>query len=554
MQPADLIGAPLTQHLSRYVDAGLTETKAFIAWFLENIYRLDAIPAADAICDSGNDKGIDAIWVDDINQAIHVFQSKVSQSANSHIGDVALKNFVGSLEQFQTEDAVKAVLAGNANADLKNLLLRQNCAGLIGKGFSIRPVFITNQIPNDDTAEFLKIRPDIELYDRNRIAAEFIDLDIEGGIEDSFNFDVSYAGLLNISVGDVASVFTFPAQAIELIGLKGISDGSLFKRNVRYSLGNTAVNKSITESTRDKKEHALFPLYHNGITILCDEAFFDEGALTVTIKNYVVVNGAQSISTFFANRNSLSTDLRVFVKVISLDDDRLSRKITLNSNNQNAIKPKDLRSDDDLMLRLSKEFEAQKLGVNFEIKRGEKFDNQDDTLSNDEAGRLLLAFDLLQPYATHQIYRVFDDYYGDIFGRPVVDASRIVFLKDVMRIIQENVSDLDNKPMASYALTRYFVLSVVRDIIDKSELARPIVRDKAGLQKNSQKLVEVLKSLIPEIITDLNHLVGEQPEGFDYKRDLKSPEKTKSWRAELLRTHEKDMKRGKATSLDEGLK
>ena len=123
-----------------------------------------------------------------------------------------------------------------------------------------------------------------------------------------------------------------------------------------------------------------------------------------------------------------------------------------------------------------------------------------------------------------------------------------------MHVIQANIGDLENKPMASYALTRYFVLSVVRDIIDKSELARSIVRDKTELLKNADRLLEVLKSLVPEVITDLNHLVGEQPEGFDYKRDLKSPEKTKSWRAELLRTHEKDMKRGKATSLDEGLK
>jgi hypothetical protein len=553
MQSDELVGATLTKHLSRYLDGGLTETKAFIAWFLENIYRLDSIPAADAICDSGNDKGIDAIWVDDLNQSIHIFQSKVSQNAGNHIGDVALKNFVGSLEQFQTEEAVKTVLAGNANVDLKNLLLRQNVSGLVGKGYTVKPVFITNQLPNKDTQDFLSIRPDIDLYDRDRIASEFIDLEIEGGISESFQFDVSYAGLLNIDVGDVASVFTFPAQAIELIGLKGISDGSLFKRNVRYSLGNTAVNKSITSSTRDKKEHFLFPLYHNGITILCDEASFDDSGLTVTIKNYVVVNGAQSISTFFANRNSLTSDLRVFVKIISLEDDRLSRKITVNSNNQNAIKPKDLRSDDDLMLRLSREFEDQKLGLNFEIKRGEKFDNEDDTLSNDEAGRLLLAFDLKQPHSAHQIYRVFDDYYSEIFGRPVVDANRIVFLRGVMKIIQENIKDLSNKPMAAYALTRYFILSVVREIIDRSEKSAPVVRDKAELAKGSDKLLQALKLLIPEVITDLNHLVGEQPEGFDYKRDLKSPEQTKAWRAELLRTHEKDMKRGKATSLDEVL-
>jgi hypothetical protein len=53
------------------------------------------------------------------------------------------------------------------------------------------------------------------------------------------------------------------------------------------------------------------------------------------------------------------------------------------------------------MLRLKKEFEE--LGYNnvvFEIKRGEVSDDHEIT-SNEEAGRLLLAFDLRQPYSCH---------------------------------------------------------------------------------------------------------------------------------------------------------
>ena len=57
-----------------------------------------------------------------------------------------------------------------------------------------------------------------------------------------------------------------------------------------------------------------------------------------------------------------------------------------------------------------------------------------------------------------------------------------------------------------------------------------------------------------EMIVDFNHLISEQPDDFDYKRDLKSPEKTKGWRGELLRTYTKDLKRKKATDLASGLK
>src|SRR5690606_26938590 len=157
-------------------------------------------------------------------------------------------------------------------------------------------------------------------------------------------------------------------------------------------------------------------LYHNGITLLCSEAELDTDSMKLRVKDYVVVNGAQSISTFYKNAKLLSDDLRVFTKVIALRDDDLARKITLNSNNQNAIKARDMRSNHIIMLRLKAEFEEQFPDFQFEIKRGEPR-NERTPLTNEHAGRLLMAFDLNEPYSCHQVYKVFDDKYADIFGR-----------------------------------------------------------------------------------------------------------------------------------------
>jgi hypothetical protein len=51
---------------------GKTESVTFLNWFLENIYRLDSVSADDCICDSQNDKGVDAIYVDTNNEEIHI--------------------------------------------------------------------------------------------------------------------------------------------------------------------------------------------------------------------------------------------------------------------------------------------------------------------------------------------------------------------------------------------------------------------------------------------------------------------------------------------------
>jgi hypothetical protein len=129
--------------------------------------------------------------------------------------------------------------------------------------------------------------------------------------------------------------------------MDGISDGSLFRENVRYTLGNTAVNRSIRTSIRNKQTHSNFVLFHNGVTILCTDVDTSvQGQLTV--KNYSVVNGAQSLTSFYDEKARLTDDLRGLVKVVALRDDALARTITENSNNQNcdqatrfAIKPRD---------------------------------------------------------------------------------------------------------------------------------------------------------------------------------------------------------------------
>ena len=319
----------------------------------------------------------------------------------------------------------------------------------------------------------------------------------------------------------------------------------MFSQNVRLVLGNTAVNKPIKNSVSTKGEHQCFPLYHNGVTLLCEKANLDDDKLS--IENYVVVNGAQSISTFYREKDNLTADLRVFVKVISLRDDVLARKITINSNNQNAIKPRDLRSNHDLMLRLKAEFDDLASNYVFEIKRGEKFDPKQEVISNEEAGRLLLAFDLNEPYSCHQIYKVFDDKYADIFGRPEVDAYQIMFCYEILKHIENKMSGLKNSQMANYKLTRYLVVNIIGHILRSFEPTKEILADKAKLKidANRNAILDKLPELLDDLVVDFNYEVDEEAESFDYKKDFKSPEKVKSWRDRLMKSFEKEVKKGR---------
>ena len=48
----------------------------FVAWYLRNIYLLDQLQAKDAVTDGANDKQIDAVFIDEEEQKIHIIQGK----------------------------------------------------------------------------------------------------------------------------------------------------------------------------------------------------------------------------------------------------------------------------------------------------------------------------------------------------------------------------------------------------------------------------------------------------------------------------------------------
>ena len=133
-----------------------------------------------------------------------------------------------------------------------------------------------------------------------------------------------------------------PISGAELVKLEGIESGELFDYNVRQSLGRTNVNRDIEKSVKDYSEHRHFMLYHNGLTIIADgvdTSVRDQ----VTIRDYLVVNGCQSLTALWRNRKYITDDLRILGRLIELDrDSQLLDKITHNSNNQNGIKPRDL--------------------------------------------------------------------------------------------------------------------------------------------------------------------------------------------------------------------
>ena len=100
-------------------------------------------------------------------------------------------------------------------------------------------------------------------------------------------------------------------------------------------------------------------------------------------------------------------------------DSELINKITHRSNNQNAIKARDFKANDKIQVRLQNEFRQNFGGsIFYQVKRGEDSSGAATVLDNETVAKMLLSYDLMQPWSAHQTYKVFDETYRDIFSRP----------------------------------------------------------------------------------------------------------------------------------------
>lgn len=535
------------QHLKPYEKRAPDFSGRFIRWFLEHIYRLEEVDADDACVDAKHDKGVDAIYVDDISEVIFIIQSKTKTKDGAEFGDTDLKEFYGTLQQFDSTKKINEVLAETKNEQLKQTILR---TGLAAKAdtYDVRGVFISNARANDDAKAILTKLTNIELYDADAISRDYVDLNIDGGIKDLYYFDVSDSDVIEYDAGGAAARI-FLAPALNLLKMDGIVDGRLFEQNVRYALGNTKVNKGLRISIKDKGEHKNFPLYHNGINVLCRK-IISETEERIEVEDYVVVNGAQSLTSLMAEKSKITEDLKILVKLIETKGDTaLSQAITTNSNNQNAIKARDLKSNHKIQQRLQAEVAAlSQDAVAYEIKQGE-VNKGKAILNNETAGLILLAMDLMQPWSCHQKYKVMDDLHSEIFGRPDVTGARIIGYWESFIVVELALDLIENKHFAYYNLTKYFLAYSVVSLLRTDPAGVSMLQNMANIIASGKltELLAIFDSLAKSLALDLNaEVVSDEGEIFDYKNELKSPTWCKRLSAKLIAQYSKDVMRKKA--------
>lgn len=533
-------------------DAKRWDSSAFLIWYLENYYRLEMQEAIDSVCDRGNDKGIDGIWVNESTETIIMFQSKLLQDPAKTIGDASLRTFAGTLRQFDTAKGLQAMVESAGLAEVAKLVERLDIISKIGT-FTVRGEFLTNANIDDNGKPFLESAPNIAFVGKIHLESRYISDSRNIRMHAPQVFDTTGYIPTQYDVDNNTRAVIAPVKASDLVSLQGISDQSLFDQNVRGPLGKTAINKSIVASIKEKSLHKAFPLFHNGITIIAAQV--DVGKNTITASDYYVVNGCQSLTSLYDNQGALTDDLRILTKFIQLQDGSpLGATITKYSNNQNGVEARDFMSNHKMQVRLQNEFNAlYKDQYVLEIKQGEILGNGV-RLTNEEAGLYLMAFDLKEPWATHRKYQIFRDKHAEIFGRPEVTADRIVMCKVMFDSVQGSIAQLKNRLAAKYVVTQYFILYILRLIIENDPIAKDVLVTSKNFVRDAierGKFQRCISTITDDIVTDLNISIEDAGEDFDYRDKFRDLKWVKQLAAEFIGTREKMVRRKKIPTLKE---
>lgn len=422
----------------------LDRSKILCAVSMSSILDISVDEAIDALTDGASDRGVDALFVDNRDDAndIHIFQSKCVdkyEKSQNNFPSNEIDKVVSYVNDLVTNDA-KAL--ANANSELK----RKTADAIVAlkEPNATITVYFVGNLSSLEPGEFNRIQTvfdrynqiKFEMFDLERLSDYFLQrktpkLDREITVVDTNFFDRSDINLR----GMVCTV-----AATDIVNAIASSDDptrvedAIFDQNVRlYLKRKNRINKSIIESALSDQNH-MFWYNNNGITITCDrmEVGPSKRSPKIMLRNFQIVNGGQTSNCLFEAAKQDSSkieDVVLLVRIIETSSEDIQHSIAETTNSQTPINSRDLRSNDRQQRILEEAFGD--LGYFYERKTGQHAD-RDRSLRIDaaEAGQAFLAYECgLPEVAKKDRGRVFGNLYDDIFSENITADKLLVVVK-----------------------------------------------------------------------------------------------------------------------------
>ncbi|GAA0560989.1 AIPR family protein [Rheinheimera aquimaris] len=253
-------------------------------------------------------------------------------------------------------------------------------------------------------------------------------------------------------------------------------DYSVLYDNVRGFVLKSKYNGNILKTLEEQPKK--FFKYNNGITLVCKavnaKVLPINGNMKIEIKGFQVLNGGQTVRTIH-NFNSKSKEnfsklieSEVLVRIFMSDsEDGEINKIAEYTNSQNAIKPWDLKSLSSEQIELEKYLDAH--DIFYSRKSGDTGLESGDykyKISMEKFGQILMAVQGYPEKGINSKKNIFEKHYDEIFiDNLKIEESHLLILRyfKILAIYKELGRRINNIEVL-YVL--YIDQNVIREMID----------------------------------------------------------------------------------------
>ena len=398
--------------------------------------------AKACITDGAGDKQIDAVYIDDQSSTIYIIQGKFYKGDT--VDAEPLREVTSSWIQIKN----LAKLQEAANEKLQAKI--SEIATALEDDYEVCFELITTSGLTDsaksdlaafqaELAESETLSATLVLVDNETLQARYDEALNRNRPYINYEFPIEQGKYMEMHIGATRAVIAaIPLK--ECIKIPGIKDGTLFRKNVRQSLGTgNKVNKGIARTLRNNPEEFFF--LHNGITAICSSIKIVNG--TMNVKELNVVNGCQSLSTIFNCSESVRnvSDAYIMFRFYEISNAERADEISTCTNSQSAVKARDLRSNDKYILTMKKAYEQHFTDGYFITKRGENADpvkyNTVHIVDLTSLGKQLIAWHSQRPTISYSESRIFDKYFEQLFHREY-SPEKVQALSDLYKAVYKN--------------------------------------------------------------------------------------------------------------------
>jgi hypothetical protein len=394
----------------------------FVAWYLRNVLLRTPIQARDDITDGQDDKQIDAVVVDDEKRQVLVLQGKFFTSTIVDHGP--LQEILAAWMHVHNLPALQE----SANHRLR-VKLEAVAEALQDDYEVVFELLTTGKLTDTAKADWNSFRDTISEFEHPVSSLSLVDSEVlKAKWDDALSvalprldhqFQLEPGRYLSLSVANFKTVLA-AIKLSDVLKMPGVKDQTLFRKNVRQSLGLTnKVNKGMKQTLQSDNSHYFF-LYHNGLTAICDALQLDPSTHTLKLQGLSVVNGCQSINTVFAcsekvKQSNASYILFRFYEIPQAD---IADKISIFTNSQSAVKPRDLRSNDKRITALKTAYENMYREGFLKTKRGQErpADRKDSmTIDIGLLAKCLMSWHCQRPNIAYNENKLFEKYFDQLF-------------------------------------------------------------------------------------------------------------------------------------------